>query len=94
MKTKIVLLFSAILAVNLSFGQIVFEKDIYPASSSEKGDIEQKDMIISEINDTSDLISTGYYHFKQDSASASFWAVLSSSDTLGAKNFEKRYLDS
>lgn len=80
-----------VLGAPLVYGQnqIVFERDLY--TSSNKGDITLEDVIVSEVNAVTDLISTGYHIYNQGVSDSSCWAVLTSCDSMGTGNFHKRY---
>ncbi len=83
--STIMLLF-AVVAVN---AQIVFEQDLY--TNSNKGDIHLEDVIVSQTNNATDIISTGYHIENQGVNDSTCWAILSSIDSSGTGQFHKRY---
>jgi len=70
--------------------QHVFEKHVYPKNID--GDLELKDVLIATNSDSSDIISTGYYIYGEDSTFQTNHAVLVSHDTSETLNYAYDYV--
>lgn len=74
--------------------QQVFEKRVFQANANATGDVELKDVIYGAGTDTTDIITTGFHIYKQDSIDANLRAVLVSHDEDNALNYAYNYVAS
>ncbi|HEY9083450.1 MAG TPA: T9SS type A sorting domain-containing protein [Vicingaceae bacterium] len=71
--------------------QTVFEKSIY--SQYNTGDVVNQDILVSQLNNNGNIITSGHYHYNQnDALGAIFYAILSDHDTNGSRQFTYSYV--